>query len=194
MFTRDEALALLLKYNKEAFHVRHALTVEGVMKETAKKLGYEDEADYWGLVGLLHDVDFEMWPDEHCKKAPELLKEIGADDDFIHAVVCHGYGACVDIPPEKEMEKVLFAMDELTGIIWAYAIMRPSGSTKDMEAGKSLRKKFKDRKFAAGCDRDVIIKGAEMLGWELNDLMAMTLAGMQASEDDVESFDYSGLE
>ena len=194
MFTRDEALALLLKYNKEAFHVRHALTVEGVMKETAKKLGYEDEADYWGLVGLLHDVDFEMWPDEHCKKAPELLKEIGADDDFIHAVVCHGYGECVDIPPEKEMEKVLFAMDELTGIIWAYAIMRPSGSTKDMEAGKSLRKKFKDRKFAAGCDRDVIIQGAEMLGWELNDLMAMTLAGMQASEDDVNGYDYSGLE
>ena len=194
MFTRDEALALLLKYNKEAFHVRHALTVEGVMKETAKKLGYEDEADYWGLVGLLHDVDFEMWPDEHCKKAPELLKEIGADDDFIYSVCCHGYGLCVDFPPKKEMEKVLFAMDELTGIIWAYAIMRPSGSTKDMEAGKSLRKKFKDRKFAAGCDRDVIIQGAEMLGWELNDLMAMTLAGMQASEDDVNGYDYSGLE
>lgn len=186
MFTRDEAVALLKKYNKEEFHIRHSLTVEGVMKEFAKKLGYEDEAEYWGLVGLLHDVDFEMWPEEHCKKAPELLKEIDAPDDFIHAVVSHGYGLEVDVKPEREMEKVLYACDEMTGIIWAYAIMRPSGSTKDMEVGKSLRKKFKDKKFAAGCDRDVILKGCEMLGWDLNELMEGTVAGMAATEDFVE--------
>jgi len=191
MFTREEALGLLQKYNKEAFHIRHALTVEGVMKSFAEQLGYGDEAEYWGLVGLLHDVDFEMWPEEHCVKAPELLKEIDASDDFIHAVVSHGYGLEVDVKPEREMEKVLYAADELTGIIWAYAIMRPSGSTKDMEVGKSLKKKFKDRKFAAGCDRDVILKGCEMLGWELPQLMEGTLKGMQESEDIVEGFDYS---
>ncbi len=183
--TREQALELLTKYNKEEFHIRHSLTVEGVMREAAKKLGYEDEADKWALVGLLHDVDFEMWPEEHCKKAPELLAEIGCSDDVVHAIVSHGYGICSDVEPEHQMEKVLFAADELTGIIWAYALMRPSGSTKDMEVGKSLKKKFKDRKFAAGCDRDVIIKGCENLGWEMNDLFELTLSGMKATEDSV---------
>ena len=185
MFTREEALALLHKYNKEEFHLRHALTVEGVMEEFAKKLGYEDEAGFWALVGLLHDVDFEQWPEEHCKKAPELLAESGADDAFVHAVFSHGYGLCADVEPEHEMEKVLFAADELTGIIWAYALMRPSGSTKDMSAGKSLKKKFKDRKFAAGCSRDVIQQGCERLGWELSELMEGTVAAMAATEDRV---------
>ena len=183
---REQALELLKKYNKEEFHLRHSLTVEGVMREAAKKLGYEDEADKWALVGLLHDIDFEMWPEEHCKKAPELLAEIGCGDDIVHAVVSHGYGLCADVEPEHEMEKVLFAADELTGIIWAYALMRPSKSTKDMEVGKSLKKKFKDRKFAAGCDRDVIMKGCEMLGWELPELMELTLSGMKATEDSVD--------
>ena len=182
---REQALELLKKYNKEEFHLRHALTVEGVMREAAKKLGYEDEADKWALVGLLHDIDFEMWPEEHCQKAPELLAEIGCGDDVVHAIVSHGYGICSDVEPEHEMEKVLFATDELTGIIWAYALMRPSKSTQDMEVGKSLKKKFKDRKFAAGCDRDVIIKGCEMLGWEMNDLFELTLSGMKATEDSV---------
>lgn len=182
---REQALELLKKYNKEEFHLKHALTVEGVMREAAKKLGYEDEADKWALVGLLHDIDFEMWPEEHCQKAPELLAEIGCGDDVVHAIVSHGYGICSDVEPEHEMEKVLFAADELTGIIWAYALMRPSKSTQDMEVGKSLKKKFKDRKFAAGCDRDVIIKGCEMLGWEMNDLFELTLSGMKATEDSV---------
>lgn len=183
--TREQALELLTKYNKEEFHIRHSLTVEGVMREAAVKLGYGDEADKWALVGLLHDVDFEMWPEEHCKKAPELLAEIGCSDDVVRAIVSHGYGICSDVEPEHQMEKVLFAADELTGIIWAYALMRPSGSTKDMEVGKSLKKKFKDRKFAAGCDRDVIIKGCENLGWEMNDLFELTLSGMKATEDSV---------
>ena len=183
--SREQALELLTKYNKEEFHIRHSLTVEGVMREAAKKLGYGDEADKWALVGLLHDVDFEMWPEEHCKKAPELLAEIGCGDDVVHAIVSHGYGICSDVEPEHQMEKVLFAADELTGIIWAYALMRPSGSTKDMGVGKSLKKKFKDRKFAAGCDRDVIIKGCENLGWEMNDLFERTLSGMKATEDSV---------
>ena len=183
MPAREQAIELLKKYNKEEFHIRHSLTVEGVMQEAAKKLGYEEDADWWGLVGLLHDIDFEMWPDEHCQKAPELLKEIGCGDDLIHAVVSHGYGICSDVEPEHEMEKVLFAADELTGIIWAYALMRPSGSTKDMTVGKSLKKKFKDKKFAAGCDREVIKKVCEMLGWEMNYLFELTLSVMAATED-----------
>ena len=189
----EEALEIVKKYNKEAFHLEHAETVGKVMGKLAEEYDPEN-ALFWKTVGIMHDIDFELYPEQHCVKANEMLREMGMDEKLIHAVVCHGYGICSDVEPEHQMEKVLFAADELTGIIWAYAIMRPSGSTKDMEAGKSLRKKFKDRKFAAGCDRDVIIKGAEMLGWELNDLMAITLAGMQATEDDVESFDYSGLE
>lgn len=181
---REQALSLLKKYNQEEFHLRHAYTVEGVMRYFAEHMGFADDADYWGLVGLLHDVDFERWPEEHCIKAPELLKEIDASDDFIHSVVSHGYDICTDVKPEHEMERVLYAADELTGIIWAYALMRPSKSCKDMEV-KSLKKKFKDKKFAAGCDREVIQRGAEMLGWELPELMEETIKAMAACEDDV---------
>ena len=192
---RTEALQLLQKYNKEPFHIMHGLTVEGVMCWYANELGYGDQAAYWGLVGLLHDVDFEMYPEQHCKKAPELLKEINAGDDFIHSVVCHGYGICVDVAPKQEMEKVLFAADELTGLIWAAAKMRPSKSTKDMEV-KSLKKKFKDKKFAAGCSRDVIKQGAEMLDWDLNDLFDKTILAMRSCEDSVrkECLELTGVE
>ena len=181
---RSQALALLQKYNQEPFHIMHALTVEGVMRWYAQELGYGDDVDFWGLVGLLHDVDFEKYPDQHCKKAPELLAEIDADDAFIHAVVCHGYGICVDVAPEHLMEKVLYAADELTGLIWAVAKMRPSKSTKDMEV-KSLKKKFKDKRFAAGCSRDVIKQVAETLGWDLNDLFEKTILAMRSCEDGV---------
>lgn len=182
--TREQALELLQKYNEDEFHIRHALTVEGVMKYYTKIMGCSDDAEYWGIVGLLHDIDFEKYPEEHCAKAPELLAEIGASDDLIHAVVSHGYGLCSDIKPEHEMERVLFAIDELTGLIGAAAIMRPSKSTKDMEV-KSLRKKFKDKKFAAGCDREVIRQGADMLGWELDELFEETIKAMRSCEDDV---------
>lgn len=183
---RQEALQLLRKYNGEPFHIMHALTVEGVMRWYARELGYGDEEDFWGLVGLLHDIDFEKYPEQHCKKAPELLKEIDADDRFIHSVVCHGYGLCSDVEPEHEMEKVLFASDELTGLIWAAAKMRPSKSTQDMEV-KSLKKKFKDKSFAAGCSRDVIKVGAERLGWELPDLFEKTILAMRSCEESVRS-------
>ena len=179
--TRDEAFELLRKYNKEPFHIQHALTVEGVMRWYAEKLGWGDEADYWGIVGLLHDIDFELYPDEHCKKAPELLAAGGVGEDMIHAVCSHGYGICCDIEPEHEMEKVLFAVDELTGLIGAAALMRPSKSVKDMEL-KSVKKKFKDKHFAAGCDREIIKTGAERLGWELDELIQKTLDGMKADE------------
>lgn len=191
---RQEALQLLRKYNGEPFHIMHALTVEGVMRWYARELGYGDEEDFWGLVGLLHDIDFEKYPEQHCKKAPELLKEIDADDRFIHAVVCHGYGLCSDVEPEHEMEKVLFASDELTGLIWAAAKMRPSKSTQDMEV-KSLKKKFKDKSFAAGCSRDVIKVGAERLGWELPDLFEKTILAMRSCEESVriECFALTGV-
>ena len=181
---RDEALTLLKKYNSEEFHILHALTTEGVMRFFAKELGYENDADFWGICGLLHDVDFEKYPNEHCKKAPELLAEIGASEDIVHAVCSHGYGLCCDVEPEHEMEKVLFATDELTGLIGAAARMRPSKSTQDMELS-SLKKKFKDKKFAAGCSRDVIRKGAEMLGWELDDLLMKTILAMRSCEESV---------
>ena len=180
---REKAINLLKKYNKEEFHLRHALTVEQVMRYFAKENGYDE--DFWGLAGLLHDVDYEQFPEEHCKKAPELLAEIGASDELIHAVCSHGYGMCSDIKPEHEMEKILFAVDELTGLIWAAAKMRPSKSTKDMEVS-SLKKKFKDKKFAAGCSRDTIRQGAEQLGWDLNDLFEKTILAMRASEDKIE--------
>ena len=180
---RQSAIDLLKKYNNEEFHIRHALTVEGVMRHFAKING-EDE-DFWGLVGLLHDVDFEMFPDEHCIKAPELLKEINASDEMVHAICSHAYESCSDVEPVLEMEKILYAVDELTGLIWAAAKMRPSKSTKDMEVS-SLKKKFKDKKFAAGCSRDVIQKGADRLGWELNDLFEKTIIAMRESEDYVE--------
>ena len=182
--TREQAYALLTKYNQEPFHIQHALTVEGVMRYYARELGYGEEEDFWGLVGLLHDVDFERYPEQHCVKAPELLREIGAEDAFIHAVVCHGYGLCVDVKPELEMEKVLFAADELTGLIGAAARMRPSHSVADMDLS-SLKKKFKDKKFAAGCSRDVIRQGAENLGWTLEELMDKTLQAQRSCEESV---------
>ena len=182
--TREEALALLRQYNKEEFHILHALTVEGVMEWYARELGHGDRADFWAMVGLLHDIDFEQWPEEHCKKAPELLQAGGASEELIHAVVSHGFGLCSDVEPEHEMEKVLFAADELTGLIWAAAKMRPSKSVQDMEVS-SLKKKFKDKKFAAGCSRDVIRQGAERLGWELETLMERTILAMRSCEERV---------
>lgn len=182
--TEKQAVELLLKYNKDSFHLQHAATVQSVMKWYAEKLGYGEDADNWGLVGLLHDIDFEKYPNEHCIKAPELLAEIGASDELIHAVCSHGYGITVDIKPEHEMEKVLFAADELTGLIGAAALMRPSKSVSDMEL-KSLKKKFKDKKFAAGCSREIIAKGAEMLGWELDKLLNMTLSAMRDKENEI---------
>lgn len=182
--TREQALELLKKYNKEPFHIQHALTVEGVMRWYAKELGYGAEEDFWGITGLLHDIDFELYPDEHCRKAPELLREGGVSEDMIYAVCSHGYGICSDEEPKLEMEKVLFAADELTGLIWSCALMRPSKSTMDMEV-KSLKKKFKDKKFAAGCSREVISQGAEMLGWELDDLFDRTIQAMRSCEAEV---------
>ncbi|EHL69309.1 hydrolase [Cloacibacillus evryensis] len=182
--TREAAAGLLKKYNKEEFHLLHALTVEGVMRWYANDLGFADEADYWATIGLLHDVDFECFPDEHCKKAPELLREIGADEAMIKSICSHGYGLCTDIKPEHLMEKTLFAADELTGLIWAAALMRPSKSVSDMEL-KSLKKKYKDKKFAAGCSREVIAQGAEMLGWELDTLLEKTLEAMRSCEAEV---------
>lgn len=182
--TETAALELLQKYNKDAFHLRHAYTVEGVMRWYARELGYAKDEDFWGSVGLLHDIDFENWPEEHCSKAPELLKEIDAPEALIHAVCAHGYSICSDVKPEHEMEKVLFAADELTGLIWSAALMRPSKSTKDMEVS-SLKKKYKDKKFAAGCSREIISMGAEMLGWELSDLFEKTILAMRDCEDTV---------
>lgn len=182
--TRESALALLKTYNKEPFHIQHALTVEGVMRWYAEELGYGGEKDFWGLVGLLHDIDFELYPEEHCLKAPELLREAGISEELIHGVVSHGYGHRVEVKPEHEMEKVLYAADELTGLIWAAAKMRPSKSAKDMELS-SLKKKFKDKKFAAGCSRDVIRAGADLLGWDLDQLLEKTILAMRACEDEV---------
>ena len=182
--SREEAQALLEKYNKDEFHLRHAMTVEKVMRFFAEQLGYGDEADYWAMVGLLHDIDFELYPEEHCKKAPELLREAGVGEDMIYSICSHGYGICSDEEPVHEMEKVLYAVDELTGLVWSAALMRPSRSTKDMEV-KSLKKKFKDKRFAAGCSRDVIVQGAERLGWELDDLFEKTIAAMRSCEDEI---------
>ena len=189
--TRETAVGLLLKYNKEKFHIQHAFIVENVMKDYAEYLGFSYEAAEWGIVGLLHDVDFEKYPEQHCIKAPELLREVNASDELIHAVCSHGYGITVDIKPEHEMERVLFACDELTGLIGAAALMRPSKSVSDMEL-KSLKKKFKDKKFAAGCSREIISKGAEMLGWELDKLLGDTLEIMRSAEKDIAN-DYKEL-
>ena len=179
--TRQQAYELLTKYNHEPFHIQHALTVEGVMRWYANELGHGDEADFWAIVGLLHNVDFELYPEQHCIKAPELLREGGTSEEMIHAIVSHGYGLCVDVKPELEMERVLFAADELTGLIGAAARMRPSKSVSDMELS-SLKKKFKDKKFAAGCSRDVIRQGAELLGWELDTLLERTIQAMRVDE------------
>lgn len=184
--TREQALDLLKKYNQEPFHIQHALTVEGVMRWYANELGFGEDADFWATVGLLHDIDFERYPEEHCQKAPELLKEAGVGETMIRAVCSHGYGLCCDIKPEHTMEKVLFAADELTGLIGAAALMRPSKSVMDMEAS-SIKKKFKDKKFAAGCSRDVIREGAEALGWDLNDLFEKTILAMRSCEAGVEA-------
>ena len=184
--TRNDALKLLEKYNKEPFHIYHGLTVEGVMKWFANDLGYGENEYFWGTVGLLHDIDFEAYPDEHCIKAPELLRAAGVSDEVIHGVCSHGYNLTVDVKPEHKMEKVLYATDELTGLIGAAIRMRPSKSTKDFEV-KSLKKKFKDKKFAAGCSREVIKLGAELLGWELDYLFERTILAMRSCEDPVKN-------
>ena len=182
--TREQGLELLKKYNKEPFHILHGLTVEGTMRWFANELGYKEDADFWAMAGLLHDIDFEMYPEQHCIKAEELLREAGAEEELIHAICSHGYGIACDVKPEHEMEKVLFAADELTGLVGAAARMRPSRSVMDMEVS-SLKKKFKDKKFAAGCSRDVIREGAENLGWTLEELMEKTILAMRSCEDAV---------
>lgn len=183
--TRQQAWDLLTKYNEEPFHLRHAITVEHVMGWFAQELGYGQEKEFWSLVGLLHDLDFERWPEEHCVKSQELMREAGVEEPIIHATASHGWGMRVEIKPEHEMEKVLYAADELTGLIGAAALMRPSRSVADMEL-KSLKKKFKDKKFAAGCSRDVIARGAELLGWDLDKLLDMTLRAMRQEEAAIE--------
>ena len=177
--TREQALALLQKYNKEAFHIQHALTVEGVMRWFAQENG--EDAEFWSLCGLLHDIDFEVYPEEHCKKAPELLAEVNASSEMVHAICSHGYGLCCDVEPVLLMEKIMFTVDELTGLIGAAARMRPSKSVMDMELS-SLKKKFKDKKFAAGCSRDVIKQGADMLGWTLDEVLDKTILAMRSCE------------
>ena len=180
--TREQALALLQKYNKEPFHIQHALTVEGVMRWFAQENG--EDAEFWGLCGLLHDIDFEIYPEEHCKKAPELLAEVNASAEMVHAICSHGYGLCCDVEPVLLMEKIMFTVDELTGLIGAAARMRPSKSVMDMELS-SLKKKFKDKKFAAGCSRDVIKQGAEILGWSLDEVLDKTILAMRSCEASV---------
>ena len=182
---REIAWDLLTRYNREPFHLRHALTVERVMRHIAETNGFPDEADFWGIVGLLHDIDFEKFPEEHCRKAPELLREINASEALIHAVVSHGWNITVDVRPEHFMEKVLYAVDELTGLVWATALMRPSRSVQDMEV-KSVKKKFKDTKFAAGCSREVITTGANLLGWSLDELIEKTIGAMRSCENEVD--------
>ena len=177
--TREQALVLLQKYNKEAFHIQHALTVEGVMRWFAQENG--EDVEFWGLCGLLHDIDFEVYPEEHCKKAPDLLAEVNASAEMVHAICSHGYGLCCDVEPVLLMEKIMFTVDELTGLIGAAARMRPSKSVMDMELS-SLKKKFKDKKFAAGCSRDVIKQGADMLGWTLDEVLDKTILAMRSCE------------
>lgn len=184
--TRQQALELLREYNKEPFHILHGLTVEGVMRWYANELGFGEEEEFWGQAGLLHDIDFERYPEEHCRKAPELLLAAGVGEDMIHAVCSHGYGLCSDVEPVHLMEKVMFAADELTGLIGAAAKMRPSRSVMDMEVS-SLKKKFKDKKFAAGCSRDVIREGAERLGWTLEELMEKTIEAMRSCEAQIQA-------
>ena len=182
--TKEQAMTLLQQYNSDPFHLKHAKIVSGVMGYFARELGYGDEAEFWEIVGLLHDLDFEQFPEQHCIKSQEIMRGRGIDERIIHATASHGYAITVDIAPEHEMEKVLFAADELTGLIWAAALMRPSKSTKDMEL-KSLKKKYKSKGFAAGCSREVIERGADQLGWELEKLLTMTLAAMAATEDTI---------
>ena len=178
--TREEAFVLLKEFNREPFHIHHALTVEGVMKYFAEKLGYGDEKEFWGIVGLLHDLDFELYPEEHCIKEQQIMRERNVDERIIRATASHGYALTVDIKPEHEMEKVLYAVDELTGLIGAVALMLPTKSVQDLEL-KSVKKKFKNLKFAAGCSREVIQRGADMLGWSLEDLISRTILAMRAT-------------
>ena len=185
--SREEAFKLLKEYNKDSFHIKHALTVEGVMKYFAEKLGYGEQKEFWGIVGLLHDLDFEKYPEEHCIKEQEIMKEKGIDEKIIHATASHGYNLTVDIKPEHEMEKILYATDELTGLIGAVAIMRPSKSVQDLEL-KSVKKKYKNEKFAAGCSRKVIEDGAEMLEWELDKLIEETILAMRVDEEKINDF------
>ncbi|MHC1717322.1 MAG: hydrolase [Acidaminococcaceae bacterium] len=187
VLTRDQAWELLTKYNKDPFHLRHALTVEGIMRYFARELGYVEQEDFWANVGLLHDLDFELYPEQHCIKSQELMREAGLDEDVIHATASHGYGIAVDIKPEHEMEKILYACDELTGLIGACALMRPSKSVQDMEL-KSVKKKYKALNFAAGCSRPVIERGAEMLGWSLDDLITRTILAMRVDETAINEF------
>ena len=187
MIIREDAWKLLCEYNEDRFHLKHALTVEGIMRWYAQKLGYGDEADLWGIVGLLHDLDFEKYPDEHCIKEQEIMRERGIDERIIHATASHGYGITVDIEPEHEMEKVLYATDELSGLIGAAALMHPSKSVSDMET-KSVKKKYKSKGFAAGCSREVIERGAQMLGWDLDYLIEQTILAMRSCEDVYENF------
>ena len=182
--TRTQALDLLKKYNQEPFHIQHALTVEGAMRYFANDLGFGEEADFWAMCGLLHDIDFEQYPEQHCVKAPELLAEVNASPEMVHAICSHGYGICCDVEPVHTMEKVLFAVDELTGLIGAAARMRPSKSVMDMELS-SLKKKFKDKKFAAGCSRETITVGAERLGWSLDEILEKTILAMRSCEQSV---------
>ena len=189
---RNAALALLKKYNQDSFHLRHAFTVEAVMRHFAVTNGFEAEAEYWGIVGLLHDIDFEMFPDEHCKKAPDLLAEMNAPQQLVHAVCSHGWNLTVDVKPEHFREKVLYATDELTGLIWACALVLPSRSVKDLQV-KTVRKKYRNEKFAAGCSRKVIEEGAELLDWTLDELLERTLVAMQETEDEVEMLAASGV-
>ena len=185
--SREEAFKLLKEYNKDSFHIKHALTVEGVMKYFAEKLGYGEQKEFWGIVGLLHDLDFEKYPEEHCIKEQEIMKEKGIDEKIIHATASHGYNLTVDIKPEHEMEKILYATDELTGLIGAVVIMRPSKSVQDLEL-KSVKKKYKNEKFATGCSRKVIEDGAEMLGWELDKLIEETILAMRVDEEKINDF------
>lgn len=182
--TREEAWNLLKEYNQEPFHLQHGLTVEGCLRYFARELGYGEEEDFWGMVGLLHDLDFEKYPEQHCRKEAEILKEKGWDERLIHAVASHGWPRCSDVEPQEEMEKVLYAVDELSGLIGAAALMRPSKSVQDMEV-KSLKKKFKDKHFAAGCSRDVIQQGADLLGWDLNKLFEQSILAMRSCEGSV---------
>ena len=185
MITRDEAWQLLTEYNQDHFHRRHAVTVEGVMRYFAKELGYGDEKEFWGIVGLLHDLDFEQYPEQHCIKEQEIMRERGLDERLIHATASHGWMLTVDIKPEHEMEKVLYATDELTGLIGAAALMRPSKSVSDLEL-KSVKKKYKSKGFAAGCSREVIERGAELLGWSLDDLISRTILAMRSCEAEIQ--------
>ena len=182
--TRQEALELLKKYNKEPFHIQHALTVEGVMRYFARETGNGEDEEYWGITGLLHDIDFELFPEQHCTKAPELLREAGVSEEMIYSICSHGYGLCSELEPKHLMEKILFACDELTGLIGAAARMRPSKSVMDMELS-SLKKKYKDKRFAAGCSREVISTGAERLGWTLDELLEKTILAMRSCEESV---------